>query len=241
MLKAAIEKIEAMVAPKTYEINGKTWASEPLNLVEEAKKKPGCIQVNGLDSICKLIENEIIEVESLGGKVYIQAESHRKVEVFTTYDDDFGRTRLYTCTADVPSVTTDYYMDYEKAVIELRSLYIPNEGSEYLLNLIGSISKESNVTTNDNGITQQVEAKSGVALREQVTVKPRVSLQPFRTFLEIAQPESEFLLRINQNGQVGLFPADGGVWKLEAKRNIVAYFEKRMKDLIDSGKVVVIM
>lgn len=241
MFKAAIEKIVSIAAPATYEVDGRTYSSNRLYLVEEDKKRPVSIEVNGLDSICKLVENEIEACESLGRKVYIQAETHNRVSVFTTYDEEFKRSKLYTCKADVPAVTTDCYMDYERAVIELRSLYIPNEGSQYLLDLISSISKESKVTTNDNGVTQQVEAKSGVALREQVTVKPRVSLQPFRTFLEIAQPESEFLLRINQNGQVGLFQADGGVWKLEAKRGIAAYFEERMKDLIAAGKVVVIM
>lgn len=33
--------------------------------------------------------------------------------------------------------------------------------------------------------------------------------------------------------------AAGGVWKLEAKRNIADYFEKNLKDLIEAGKVVV--
>ena len=38
---------------------------------------------------------------------------------------------------------------------------------------------------------------------------------------------------------IGFFEADGGVWKLEAKRNIADYFEKNLKDLIEAGKVVV--
>lgn len=33
--------------------------------------------------------------------------------------------------------------------------------------------------------------------------------------------------------------ADGGIWKLEAKKNIADYFLKNMGDLIDAGKVVV--
>ena len=36
------------------------------------------------------------------------------------------------------------------------------------------------------------------------------------------------------------FPADGGVWKLEATRNVAAYFEEALKDLIEAGIVVVI-
>ena len=57
---------------------------------------------------------------------------------------------------------------------------------------------------------------------------------------EVEQPESEFLLRINERGEIGFFPADGGVWKLEATRNVAGYFENALKDLIDTGAVVVI-
>lgn len=83
------------------------------------------------------------------------------------------------------------------------------------------------------------QARQGVALNALVEVKPRIQLQPFRTFLEVPQPESEFLLRVDPNEGIGFFEADGGVWKLEAKRNIADYFEKNLKDLIEAGKVVV--
>ena len=71
-------------------------------------------------------------------------------------------------------------------------------------------------------------------------VRPYVNMQPFRTFLEVEQPESVFLLRLDGNGNVGLFEADGGVWKLEATRNISAYFEQKLADLIGYGRVVVL-
>lgn len=70
-------------------------------------------------------------------------------------------------------------------------------------------------------------------------IKPRVMLRPFRTFLEVEQPESEFLLRVDPDEGIGFFEADGGIWKLEAKKNIADYFLKNMGDLIDAGKVVV--
>ena len=72
-----------------------------------------------------------------------------------------------------------------------------------------------------------------------VEIKPRVMLRPFRTFLEVEQPESEFLLRVDPDEGIGFFEADGGIWKLEAKKNIADYFLKNMGDLIDAGKVVV--
>ena len=83
------------------------------------------------------------------------------------------------------------------------------------------------------------EARQGVALNAVVEIKPRVMLRPFRTFLEVEQPESEFLLRVDPDEGIGFFEADGGIWKLEAKKNIADYFLKNMGDLIDAGKVVV--
>lgn len=140
--------------------------------------------------------------------------------------------------ADAPGIRTGY-RDREAALIELRSLFIPNEGTAYLLDLLRRMTNENSVSSTDNGVTQTVDARQGVALSAKVEVKPRVLLRPFRTFLEVEQPESEFLLRVDAEKGIGLFEADGGIWKLEAKRNIAEYFAKAMGDLIESSKVVV--
>ena len=108
-----------------------------------------------------------------------------------------------------------------------------------LLDLLRRMTNENSVSSTDNGVTQTVDARQGVALSAKVEVKPRVLLRPFRTFLEVEQPESEFLLRVDAEKGIGLFEADGGIWKLEAKRNIAEYFAKAMGDLIESSKVVV--
>ena len=237
MLKDFVNKLMELAAPTTYDINGHTYASQELERIDPPKYMPKSIDVTGLDSVCKLVRNE---VKAVGRKIFIQIQGYNSVRVFSTYDDQYERSYLYRCLADTPSVTVGRFNPYENAVIELRSLYIPNEDTEYLLKLLSSITSESKVTSSDNGVTQTVEAKSGIALSQMVQVKPRVSLKPFRTFIEVDQPESEFLLRISGDGKIGLYEADGGVWKLEATRNVAAYFEEALKDLIDSGDVVVI-
>lgn len=237
MLKAMIDRICELATPKTFEIEGSVYSTHELHSVEFMKRRPKPIEVTGLDSVCKLVRNES---DHIGRKLFIQVKNFKEVAVFTTLDGDEERFRLYTCVADTPNVTTGSFMPYEKAVIELRSLYIPNPDHDYLLKLISSVSSESKVTSTDNGVTQSVEAKTGIALNSMVQVKPRVSLRPFRTFVEVEQPESDFLLRISERGEIGVYPADGGVWKLEATRNIAGYFEEALKDLIESGSVVVI-
>lgn len=237
MLRDFVNRIAQMAAPTFKEVDDCVYADKEMFLVQEKKQMPQCIELTGLDSVCKLVRNE---ADHVGLQIFIQVKDYRTVEVFTSLDSDEDRLSLYRCQADTPRVTVDRYLPYENAVIELRSLYIPTEDTAYLLDLLSSISSESKVTSTDNGVTQKVEARSGIALNSMVTVKPRVSLCPFRTFLEVGQPESEFLLRISDKGEVGLYQADGGVWKLEATRNVAAYFERELEDLIEKGFVVVI-
>lgn len=237
MLKSFIEKITELATPKTYETEDAIYSSKDLVFVDGKKKRPSCINVTGLDSICKLVRNE---AGHIGRQIFVRVSDYKEVSVFTTLDSDEERFYLYKCAADTPSVTMGRFLPYENAVIEIRSLYIPTPDTDYLLKLLASVSTESKVTSSDNGVTQKVEAKAGIALNTLVEVKPRVTLKPFRTFIEVEQPESEFLLRISDKGEIGLFPADGGVWKLEATRNVAGYFEKELHDLIEVGAVVII-
>lgn len=238
MLQKAIQYLVSLKDNKTYTINGDTYSDQELYRIAPHVDRPVILNVTGLDSIVKLVRNELDMFDNL--PLFILADGAGKVVVFTTYDDTMIRDCLYEAACDVPSFR-DGFREYEKAIIELRSRFVPGEDVDYLLDLLSRTSKENGVTTRDNGIIQEVEARQGISLKSMVSVRPRVSLRPYRTFLEVEQPESEFLLRLDRDGNVGLFEADGGMWELEAKRNICAYFEEALKPEIDGGKVVVMM
>ena len=91
---------------------------------------------------------------------------------------------------------------------------------------------------NDNGIATSVVTKTGVALQTNESIRPIVSLRPYRTFQEVEQPASQFLIRINERG-ILFTEADGGMWKLKARETVKAYFEERLSDEISNGSVVV--
>lgn len=235
MLAKMIDKIVSLKQTQTFEVGGQTYTDGHLTRIPPHVDRPECITVSGLDGVCKLIRTEM---EKVGVTILVQAKSYKTVEVMTTYLPDFSRNALYRAEADVPGLRTGF-RDRETALIELRSLFIPNDGTQYLLDLLSRITDEKSVSSRDNGVTQVVEARQGVALNAVVEVKPRILLRPFRTFLEVEQPESEFLLRVDANKGIGFFEADGGVWRLEAKRNIADYFARNLADLIDAGRVVV--
>ena len=238
MLKEFAQYLVSLKDNKTYNIHGDTYSDHDLVRIKPHIDRPANLSVSGLDSIVKLVRNELDMFENL--PVFIRVDDARTVSVFTTYDDVMCRDSLYTAKCDVPGFR-DGFREYEQAIIELRSKFSPGPGVDYLLDLLSRMSKDSGVTTRDNGVSQEVEARQGVSLKALVQVKPRVALRPFRTFLEVEQPESEFLLRLDDDGNVGLFEADGGMWQQAAKANILAYFEDKLAEEVKGGKVVVMM
>lgn len=238
MLKAFVEKIAEMAENKTHEINGEFYSDKPIYRIENKKYTPSAAHFNSLESIVKMIKTEVIKARAL--PIIVQISGHDSVQVFTTYDEDYDRDFLYGSTADACHIgCIGSFTEHESAMIMLKSLFKETPDLEYVLQLLTKITEESSVSSNDNGLTQTVEAKKGISLLEKVSVKPRVSLKPYRTFLEVEQPESEFLLRVSEGGKIALFEADGGMWKILAKRNIKEYFSFELSDLIQSGDVVV--
>jgi hypothetical protein len=65
---------------------------------------------------------------------------------------------------------------------------------------------------------------------------PIVRLSPYRTFREIEQPRSEFLLRVRSGSSEGvvnaaLFEADGGAWRHTAMTSIAEYIKKELPEI----------
>lgn len=238
--KEALEYVNGLKEQKLHEINGAVFSTEKLFQIVPGHEPayhptPIKVEVNGLDSLAKLVRREI---EAFGVTLYIQILNERNAQVFSTYNEELDRVTPYSVKADTPTFA-EGFRDPETAIVQLRSKFIPNEGTNYLLDLLSRISKENGVTTSDNGVSQTVEARQGISLKVKEAIKPRVKLIPYRTFLEIEQPESEFLFRIDDGGNVGFFEADGGMWKQTAKKRIAEYFERELSDLIESGGVIV--
>lgn len=244
-LKDAIDRIVEMVAPKTYQIGPYTYASKELKLVEAEPSRPKDFCVDTLSGLVRIIKEEGARLDV---KLLVQVEDQRHVAVWSDYLGDrverarkYDRWRLYTAEADVPRITVGNYMDQQQAIIELQSLHNATPDRDYLLDLLSKIDVTQGVKSTDNGVTQEATVKTGVVLKDTVPVKPIVELQPFRTFLKVDQPVSKFLLRVDEHGRAGLFEADGGAWKLEAKRSIAAWLSDALAAENEAGKVVVMI
>ena len=241
MLEKALRYLVSLKDNKTYEIDGITYSDHELHIVEAPTYLRSGMEFGSLDAIVKMVRTELPEYDGLIGlPVYIQVENHKRVKVFTRTDVQEKRLFPYEAVCR-DTEFSEGWRDQQAAIIEFRSRFIPTDDASYLLDLISRISDEKGVQSNDNGVSQTVTVKQGVSLMATEIVKPRISLKPFRTFREIPQPESEFILRLDETGRVGLFEADGGIWKMEAKDNILTYFAKELEPEIQAGKVVVMV
>ena len=243
MIKEAIEKIVSLVAPEVYIVAGDTYTTNKnMTRVAPHIDRPCATPFFSLEGIVQAIGTEINRDE-IQKPIFVEVEAHNKVVVFTTYrGDNLQRDTLYTATPTLPTSFT-VWNHYDDAIIMIRSQFVQNAGTEYLLNLLSHISDEDSVVTEDNGVSQKISATKGIALKVMEKINSRVSLAPFRTFLEVKQPESEFLIRIKkEEGDhpiIGIIEADGGMWKLTARRTIADYLKQELAELISGGSVVV--
>ena len=111
-----------------------------------------------------------------------------------------------------------------------------------MLELISSFVESEKLEVADNGISQTVTVEKGAAVKSKdaVEVNPFVRLAAYRTYTEVEQPETMYLLRVKQGNRIALYEADGGRWKLEAQKRVAGYLREGLSDLIEDGKVVVI-
>jgi len=237
-----INRIVDLAEPVTVEIAGRTYTTKDLKLVKEPFNEfplrpiPRAKTVTSLDALAALISREATTLYP-DSNLFISCSAYDKVTVYTdVFTDRWERQELYVAECvDAPG-WRDSWMDYERALIALQSQFVPNNGVKYLLDLLGRIVNKADVQTNDNGVTQSTEVRTGIALVGKETVEPIVPLRPYRTFQEIEQPESKFLVRIREGkgqsgNEIGLLEADGGMWKMDARKTIRIYLEEQLYSL----------
>lgn len=242
MLKAAIEKIQEMTNPAILEVEDRIFAVSP-NSVEEIRPTLDCpipLALNSLDALVKLVKTEALRRYST--PLYLTVPNHEAVDCFAQpgdADDRFTRLTYYTANAtDVPGWEARTQLSFEEAMIALRTRFQPTPDTEYALKLLSEITTGAKITFNDNGVATSVVTKKGIDLQSNQAIRPIITLKPYRTFQEVEQPASQFLIRVSDRG-ISFIEADGGMWKLKARETIKAYLEEAFAAEIRDGVVVV--
>jgi hypothetical protein len=238
MIKSAIEKILSLAAVhapiKVEDIRGQLYTNNDLTLIREVTTDS--LKVHNLSGIVEYVNNNF----DARLPVLIHVQSPTDVRVVSTFNDDLNRNTLIHAEALLPKIRFNDFSDIEQFNIMLQSCFVPSDVKTAVLQVVGNVRDEKVLSFGDDGTSQQVTAKAGVATSEIVKVPNPVILKPFRTFVEIDQPESAFVLRMKDGPSAALFEADGGVWKIAAIADIKTYLVSNLKGRIDAGEVVII-
>lgn len=122
-------------------------------------------------------------------------------------------------------------MNIEEFVVALQSQFVQDDSTAALLKLVGNVTDGVVKTFEDDGATQKVTAKAGIARVHEIPVPNPVVLAPFRTFVELDQPASKFIFRMRSGVReptCALFEADGGAWRNEAILRISSWLENKL-------------
>ena len=243
MIKEAIEKIQELCNRHTFNVEGETFCMDTEGNVAQVRRELDRIQnitLSSLDAMVAFVKTEAI---CSNPQVYITIPDHRTVNCFTHPKEDLRKNREYLYTAnatDVPGWGEKVALPFEEALIALRTRFQATPDTEYAQKLLSDITTGSKVTYNDNGVATSVVTKRGIDLQTNASIRPIISLRPYRTFQEVEQPASQFLIRINERN-ITFIEADGGMWKLAARNTIKQYLEKALENEITSGCVVVVL
>jgi hypothetical protein len=226
MIKGMIEKIEKMTEPRIIEIDERTYSDKKIYPV--LAPEPDALEVATLGS---LIAYYNTNVDCLDKKdLIVHVESYNKVSMFSALKDPFQQRNIFIeAVAMTPTIHFERQMEVEPFIIQLQSMFVETPERDSLLKFLGSLTAGFSKTMSDNGVSQTVTAKTG-AMVDNVEVPNPVTLQPYRTFSEIDQPESDFVFRIHGGTDItcALYEADGGAWKLTAIERIAEFLKKEL-------------
>lgn len=209
---------------QTVTIDGYDYSTKPLHLIQEPKFKS--IELTTLDSFIDYV-NEYDQPLS----IIVNVIGPTRVELISRLFNEFKERDVYAvCMPDLPFVTTGRFLSLEEFNIMLQSVFVPSEDLAKVLSVVGGVQSETVQNIDDDGITQQVAVRAGIQRKDTAIVPNPVTLYPFRTFVEIEQPESKFVLRLKDGPTAALFEADGGAWRIQAVKSIKSYIEEHLED-----------
>ncbi|MRX54814.1 hypothetical protein GJU41_12600 [Bacillus idriensis] len=236
MIKEALQYLINLGNVETNEIDGQTFSTQQLQLIREAT--PSALKVRSLSGLVEYLQSGFDD--DAFEKRMVQVISPTEVIAFSTFNGNYNRNDYIQATAMIPSFDFDHWYDSESFNIKLQSVFVKNEDRDIMLQVVGNIKEEDVRTVGDDGVSQAVSAKVGVATVATVQVPNPVVLKPYRTFVEVDQPESDFIFRMKNGPRCALFAADGGAWKITAMRNVKDYLQIALEKEIESGKIIII-
>ena len=224
MIKAAIDRILELKRETMVKIGEREYSTVQLSSV----RAPVCsaLDTHTLSGVLDWLSSGDYAKGSL-----IHVVSHDRVNVIGSPNEEWKqRDEHLNVSLQSSPFSFGRYMELEDFAIAFQCLFVETENKKNVLRFLASVRGEDVIKLEDDGVSQAVTVENKIGRLEPMKTEPMISLAPYRTFAEIAQPESMFLLRMRRDPgtqpYVALFEADGGQWKNSAIDGIASFFIK---------------
>lgn len=238
MIKSALQYLVGLGEAEVHYENGQAYSDKQLYLLENPTAQP--FVVNTLSSLVDYLKSDFDKGYNETDPFIVHVISPTEITVSSPLNDDANRDCFIKAQALIPDFNYETWYDTETFNIKLQSVFVPNEDRDVMLKVVGNIREEMVKDVSDDGISQAVVARTGVASVGNVAVPNPVELMPYRTFLEVKQPKSDFVFRLKDGPRCALFEADGGLWKMIAIKNIYKYLNNELEAEVAAGKITII-
>lgn len=238
-----IRTIQDAVGVDVIDVPDDKYVSRPVDFAPR-RSLVDTLKIASLTGLADYVNKNIDLKTRAGNLIFIHVAGPTSVylcnSVHTPIDRRFNPV---TVIADVPQLQFDRFIPREDMMIMLQSRFEDTDSKAALLASLGNIVADEELQQEDDGVTQRVTTQTGVR-RQEVSIQNPVWLKPFRTFTEVDQPASPFVVRIRDYGgsiDVALFEADGGSWRNDARYLIKEFLNFQINNPENPGEEVPII
>lgn len=204
MFEPLIKAIQKSVETQTLNIEGYSYTTNPIHPVTFKRMEP--IRLNTLEGICSFYEKQGKSVPD-GAFIINSINQVSFVDLGNCYEP--GQERDIYAIAEVKNkcFPLEKYIPQEEFSIFLQQFFVPSRGDiGELLQQIGNVVATSEITMNDDGVSQAVSTRSSLKPSgEKKALLNPVQLAPYSTFPEIEQPLYTYIVRMRKEKDGVLF------------------------------------
>lgn len=230
-MKEALEYVVGLSAPSYTEHEGELWSDKPMHRIHKKMPKAARLQMGTLTSLVEYIKSN---TDKMDNHMLIHVQSPTKVVLMSELDEDRCREELVEVNAMLPEFSFNQYYPAESFVINVMSKFIGSTDKEQILKFAGTVETGTVAQYGDDGVSQKATIQQTCTSKSEAIIPNPVHLAPYRTFLEVDQPSSDFIFRARDDERepsFALFEADGGAWKLDAMNTVASFLKEAIREL----------
>lgn len=232
-----VNAIRDLVKPNTtqYKVGRKdifvTGDHDHVIYEDPNEPKPEALGVSSLQAVADYVLGGVAKTD-----IIVHVVSPTSVDVISPVVGDLrNKLTFLSASAIIPEVRFNQFLAPDDFIIALLANYLPTDERNAVLSIVADIKSGVEAAISDNGVSQTVVTRRGIQRTgEAERIQNMFVLTPYRTFVEVEQPHSPFILRVKDEkgpndtitAKAGLFLADGEAWRIAAITAIAQWLQR---------------